>query len=65
MQEGILEKHFYGTYLLGPLLVRNPYFLDEIIEEFVTYLDLEYKTNKKDDVSYKAYHEYIKNFVEN
>lgn len=65
MQEGILEKHFYGTYLLGPLLVRNPYFLDEIAKEIVKTLNLTYKTNKKDDVSYKAYHEYIKNFVEN
>lgn len=65
MQEGILEKHFYGTYLLGPLLVRNPYLLDKIVKEIITSFALEYKENKKNDVSYKAYHEYIKNFVEN
>lgn len=65
MQEGILEKHFYGTYLLGPLLVRNPYLLDEIVREILKFHNLNYKENKKDDVSYKAYHEYIKNFVEN
>lgn len=65
MQEGILEKHFYGTYLLGPLLVRNPYLLDEIIKEILKFHNLSYKESKKDDVSYKAYQEYIKNFVEN
>ncbi len=65
MQEGILEKHFYGTYLLGPLLVRNPYLLDEIVKEILKFHKLSYKGSNKDDVSYKAYHEYIKNFVEN
>lgn len=65
MQEGIKENHFYGTYLLGPLLVRNPYLLDEIVKEIVKSHKLSYKEIKKDDVSYKAYHEYIKNFVEN
>lgn len=65
MQEGILENHFYGTYLLGPLLVRNPYLLDEIVKEILNFHNLNYMESNKDDVSYKAYHEYIKNFVEN
>ena len=27
--EGIHYKNFFGTYLLGPLLIRNPYLLDD------------------------------------
>ena len=26
-QEGLREKNFFGTYVIGPLLVRNPHFL--------------------------------------
>lgn len=33
--DGIHEKNFYGTYLIGPLLVRNPKFLDYIIEKLI------------------------------
>lgn len=28
--EGILYKNFYGTHLTGPLLVKNPYFLEKL-----------------------------------
>ena len=31
--EGLHYKNFYGTYLIGPLLVRNPSFLSFIIKE--------------------------------
>ncbi len=30
--EGIHYKNCYGTYVLGPLLVRNPYFLQDLIK---------------------------------
>lgn len=35
--EGILEDHFYGTYLIGPLLVRNPALLEVLTKEIVSY----------------------------
>lgn len=60
--EGIHYKNFFGTYLLGPLFVRNPYFLDYIITNFMASLNKTYIQNK-DDVIYKAYHEYINNFT--
>ena len=28
--EGILYKNFYGTHITGPLLVKNPYFLEKL-----------------------------------
>lgn len=59
--EGIHDNNFYGTYLLGPILVRNPYLTDYFVKEICDYLDTGYETPTKDD-SYKAYNEYLKNF---
>ncbi len=30
--EGIKYKNFYGTYLLGPFLITNPYFLKDLLK---------------------------------
>lgn len=61
-KEGIKKNNFYGTYLLGPLLIRNPYFLEYLTKELLKANNLPYK-KPKEDISYKAYHEFIKNFV--
>lgn len=57
--EGTKKNNFYGTYLLGPLLIRNPYFLEYLVKDI---LKDKYKKSKE-DISFKAYHEFIKNFV--
>ena len=62
--EGIHLNNFFGTYLLGPILVRNPYFTDCIIKGLCDSLGCEYKEDKN-DMAYKAYDEYLKNFYEN
>lgn len=31
--EGIKYKNFYGTYLLGPILLRNPYLLKKLVAD--------------------------------
>lgn len=62
--EGVQEHHFYGTYLLGPLLVRNPYFTDYLVATFCKEMHLDYHKTDTDAISYKAYHEYLKNFYE-
>ena len=31
--EGIHKNNFYGTYLLGPILARNPHFIEHLIKE--------------------------------
>ena len=61
-KEGIIKNNFYGTYLLGPILIRNPYFLDYIVKLLLENKDIEYKKQDK-DIAYKAYDEFIKNFV--
>lgn len=33
--EGIHYKNFYGTYLLGPLLIRNPLFFESFLKSFI------------------------------
>ena len=57
--EGIKYKNFCGTYILGPILVRNPmfvkYFLDNLTNKKLKY-DLKLET--------KAYKEFVKNFKE-
>lgn len=63
-EEGIYENNFFGTYLFGPLLVRNPHFCDYLITKIMNYLELEIKEFNKDTSAYKAYREYLKNFME-
>ena len=58
--EGVHKYHFYGTYLLGPLLVRNPYLLDEIISKLLKDNNIEFK--EVDSLDKTAYREYLRNF---
>lgn len=60
--EGIKRNNFFGTYLLGPILVRNPYLCDEIIKEICKNIKQDYKETNKEEYAYKAYEEYLKNF---
>lgn len=49
--EGIKYKNIYATYLSGPLLVRNPYFLNYFIKTLVTskYKKFKFKNIKYND----------------
>lgn len=60
--EGIRKNNFYGTYLLGPLLIRNPYMLEYFIKELLKSKNLKYK-KMPHDTAYLAYEAYLKNFV--
>lgn len=40
---GYCNNHFYGTYLIGPLLIRNPKLLSYLIKETLKYKDIDYK----------------------
>lgn len=64
-EEGVFENNFYGTYLFGPLLVRNPHFCDYLIERIAEVKEFKLKEFNKDTSAYKAYKEYLKNFYEN
>lgn len=54
--EGFNYKNFYGTYLLGPILIRNPHFLKYIFKK-LTKKDLEIDLSFEE----KAYENYIIN----
>lgn len=64
MTEGFRVNNFIGTYLLGPILVRNPYLCDYFIKDIFKSLDITYNKPNYNDTDYKAYNEYMKNFYE-
>lgn len=59
--EGIHIDNFYGTYTVGPLLIRNPHLLDKIVKDYFEAHQTAYK-EIKNTYEYKAYEEYLKNF---
>lgn len=61
--EGYHEYNFFGTYLIGPLLIRNPYFTDYLVSSILKEKKLNFHQDES-SYEYKAYHEYIKNFYE-
>lgn len=59
--EGIHINNFYGTYTIGPLLIRNPHLLDKIIKDYFESCQYPYKEfNYTTD--YQAYYKYLENF---
>lgn len=61
--EGFNYKKFYGTFLIGPILIRNPHFTDLIVSDICTNNDYKYHIDIN-TVEYKAYNEYLKNFYD-
>ncbi len=61
INEGIHINNFYGSYLLGPLLIRNPHLTDYIIKNILDSYNYPYK-EIKNTPDYQSYHEYLKNF---
>lgn len=56
--EGIIYKHFIGTYLIGPLLVRNPELLKLIVKQIIKEKDSKYRLKKINlDFLEKAYND--------
>jgi len=60
--EGIKYKNFYGTHLIGPLLVRNPKLLEHICNKLIKEKNNKFKINKNNlSFQNKAYNSFIKN----
>lgn len=59
-KEGFTYKNVYATHIIGPLLIRNPYFTDYILSRLCKDKNLEYK--KSDEDSINAYKKYLSNF---
>lgn len=56
--EGIIYKNFIGTYLIGPLLVRNPELLKLIVKKVIKEKDSKYRLKKINlDFLEKAYND--------
>lgn len=61
--EGIHYHNFYGTYVIGPLLVRNPKFLTYFTKELINYHNKKFKFKAFDvKVDTLAYHNFKQNF---
>ena len=59
-EEGIKYKIFYGTQVLGPILSRNPEFLEYFLKELIKSKDKNFKLKKLNtDLNKKAYDEFI------
>ena len=59
--EGYHEYNFYGTFVIGPLLIRNPHFTNKLVKEIMEKNNLIYH-EYEDKILVDAYNQYIKNF---
>ncbi len=60
LEEGIYKNNFFGTYLLGPILARNPHFTEYLVQKILEEKNIPYK-HYEDQYETKAYQEYLKN----
>lgn len=60
--EGYNYKNFYGTYMLGPILARNPKFNEYIVSKLISNKCSDFKlkkiNNKLDQEAYELYFSY-------
>ena len=60
IEYGIYKNNFYGTYLLGPILARNPEFMEYFITNLVLFKDKKYKLKPfNKELDEEAYLDYI------
>lgn len=61
--EGIHKNHFYGTYLIGPILIRNPELLKYMVKELMISKDSSAKLKRFNlTLENKAYQEFMKHY---
>lgn len=66
INEGIKYKNFYGTYLIGPVLVRNPELLKYIIKQLVKSINPKFSFKKFDlHENEEAYNNFVSEFYQN
>lgn len=62
--EGINYKNFYGTYMIGPILVRNSELLELVCKKLILQKKKDFKFKSFNvTLENKAYNEYIKNYL--
>ena len=61
--EGFNYNNFYGTYLIGPILVRNPHLLKELTKNLILSVKPKFKFKPFHlSLEQKAYNTYIENY---
>lgn len=64
--EGFVYNNFIGTYLIGPILVRNPELLKYLTKKLISSKKNNFKFRKFDlNLEKNAHEEYIKNYYAN
>lgn len=59
--DGIMTKQFFGTYFIGPILIRNPHLLTYYVKQLVKKKDPEFKMKRLNlTFEKKAYEEHLK-----
>lgn len=58
-QEGFTYKNVYATHIIGPLLIRNPYLTDYLLNEVCKSKKIKYKS--LDTTAKEAYKKYLEN----
>ena len=62
-QEGVSYKNVLGTYIIGPVLARNPHFLQYVIKKLILQKNIKFKFKKFNlDLEKKAYDNYLENY---
>ena len=59
-KEGFHYKNVYATHIIGPILIRNPYFTNYLLNDLCKSKKLKYKSLDKDAIN--AYKKYLENF---
>lgn len=61
--EGIRQNNFYGTYLIGPLLVRNPKMLEKLCKEIILSKDSNFNFLPfNSEIEQKAHDEFLNKY---
>lgn len=61
--EGIHQNNFYGTYLIGPILARNPFFTKYLVKELVSTKDPNFSFKRMDfTLENRAYQHFMEQF---
>lgn len=64
-EEGIIKYHFYGTYIIGPILIRNPELLKYFVKNILRQKDPTFKFKPFHlTLENKAYQNFIQKYNE-
>jgi len=62
-KEGYWYRNFFGTYIFGPLLIRNPHFTNYLLKSIISTKNKKYKFKIINNIpEIEAYNKYIENF---